>query len=77
LNPYLNYHPPCAQPDVEIDRKGRKRVRHKRYQTRLETLLSLNNPAQYMRDGLCLSARKRIAAASQVQSDAYQLSWSS
>jgi len=34
LNPYLNYHRPCAQADVEIDRKGRKRIRYKRYQTR-------------------------------------------
>jgi len=63
LNPYLNYHRPCAQADVEIDPKGRKRVRYKRYQTPLETLLSLDNPAQYMRDGLSLNALKRIAAA--------------
>ena len=26
LNPYLNYHRPCAQPDAEIDRKGRGRA---------------------------------------------------
>ncbi len=25
LNPYLNYHRPCAQADVEIEEKGRKR----------------------------------------------------
>jgi len=34
LNPYLNYHRPCAQADVKIDEKGRKRVSYKRYQTR-------------------------------------------
>ena len=38
LNPYLNYHRPCAQADVEIDAKGRKRRRYRRYQTPLETL---------------------------------------
>jgi len=61
LNPYLNYHRPCAQADVEIDERGRKRVRHKRYQTPLETLLALEKPAQYLRPGLSINALKRIA----------------
>ena len=63
LNPYLNYHRPCAQADVEIDERGRKRVRYKRYQTPLETLLGLEKPAQYLRQGLSINALKRIAAA--------------
>jgi transposase InsO family protein len=63
LNPYLNYHRPCAQADVEIDEKGRKRVRYKRYQTPLETLLALHKPAQYLRQGLSINALQRIAAA--------------
>lgn len=63
LNPYLNYHRPCAQADVEIDDKGRKRVRYRRYQTPLETLLALEKPAQYMRQGLTINALKRIAGA--------------
>jgi len=62
LNPYLNYHRPCAQADVEIDQKGRKLVRYKRYQTPLETLLALDSPAQYLRQGLSINALKRIAA---------------
>ncbi len=63
LNPYLNYHRPCAQADVKIDEKGRKRVSYKRYQTPLETLLALDKPAQYLRQGLSINALKRIAAA--------------
>jgi transposase InsO family protein len=63
LNPYLNYHRPCAQADVEIDEKGRKRVRYKRYQTPLETLLGLDKPAQYLSHGLSINALKRIAGA--------------
>jgi transposase InsO family protein len=63
LNPYLNYHRPCAQADVEFDERGRKRVRYKRYQTPLETLLALDKPAQYLRQGLSLNALKRIAGA--------------
>ena len=61
LNPYLNYHRPCAQADVEVDAKGRKRRRYRRYQTPLETLLSLPNPQQYLRPGLTLATLKRIS----------------
>jgi len=61
LNPYLNYHRPCAQADVEIDAKGRKRPRYRRYQTPLETLLSLPNAQQYLRHGLSLATLKRIS----------------
>jgi transposase InsO family protein len=60
LNPYLNYHRPCAQADVEIDAKGRKRRRYRRYQTPLETLLALPKPQQYLRPGLTLDTLKRI-----------------
>ena len=63
LNPYLNYHRPCAQADVKIDAKGRKRVTYKRYQTPLETLSLLEKPAQYLRDGLSMKALKRVGAA--------------
>jgi transposase InsO family protein len=63
LNPYLNYHRPCAQADVRIDEKGRKRVSYKRYQTPLETLSLLDKPAQYLRNGLSMNALKRVAAA--------------
>ncbi len=45
LNPYLNYHRPCAQAEVEIDQRGRKRVRYKRYRTPFETLLALDKSA--------------------------------
>jgi transposase InsO family protein len=63
LNPYLNYHRPCAQPEVTIDPKGRKRIRYRRYQTPLETLLALHNPTRYLRPELSTNALKRIAAA--------------
>src|SRR5664279_5305272 len=62
LNPYLNYHRPCAQADVKIDEKGRKRVSYKRYQTPLETLSLLDKPAQYLRNGLSINALNRVAS---------------
>lgn len=43
LNPYLNYHRPCAHPPTSIDAKGRRRIRYLRYQTPLESLLMLPN----------------------------------
>ena len=63
LNPYLNYHRPCAQPEVEIDAKGRKRVRYKHYRTPLESLLLLQNPAQYLRQGMSVNTLNRVAGA--------------
>jgi transposase InsO family protein len=61
LNPYLNYHRPCAQADVETDAKGRIHRRYRRYQTPLETLLALPNPQQYLRPGLTIATIKRVA----------------
>jgi transposase InsO family protein len=63
LNPYLNYHRPCAQPEVEIDAKGRKRVHYKRFQTPLETLMAMEKPNQYLRHGLSVNALQRIQMA--------------
>jgi hypothetical protein len=57
----LTYHRPCAQADVDVDAKGRKRRRYRRYQTPLETLLSLPHPQQYLRPGLTLATLNRIS----------------
>ena len=57
----LNYHRPCAQPDLTLDEKGRTRYVYHRYQTPLETLLALPNPAQYLRPGLTVAVLQRIA----------------
>ena len=63
LNPYLNYHRPCAQADIEVDEKGRQRRHYRRYQTPLETLLALSPPAPVLRPGLTVAVLQRIAAA--------------
>ena len=62
LNPYLNYHRPCAQADIEIDEKGRQQRHYRRYQTPLETLLALR-PAPVLRPGLTVADLQRVAAA--------------
>ena len=63
LNPYLNYHRPCAQADIQVDEKGRQRRHYRRYQTPLETLLALSSPAPVLRPGLTVAVLRRIAAA--------------
>ena len=63
LNPYVNFHRPSAQPEVEIDKKGRKRRLYKQWLTPLEKLLSLEKPEQYLRHGRTLAALKRAAGA--------------
>src|SRR5664279_493510 len=62
LNPYLNYHRPCAQADIQVDEKGRQQHHYRRYQTPLETLLALQ-PAPVLRQGLTVAVLQRIAAA--------------
>jgi transposase InsO family protein len=61
FNPYLNYHRPCAQADIEIDAKGRQQRHYRRYQTPFETLLALPNPGQFLRDGITVAVLTRIA----------------
>jgi len=61
FNPYLNYHRPCAQAEIEIDEKGRQQRIYRRYQTPLETLLARPQPQRYLRPGLTLAVLQRIA----------------
>ena len=63
LNPYVNYHRPSAQAEVQIDAKGRKRRLYKQWQTPLEKLLGLDRPQQFLRPGLTVAALERVAAA--------------
>jgi hypothetical protein len=62
LNPYVNYHRPSAQAEVQIDAKGRRRRLYKLWQTPFEKLLSLDRPQQFLRPGLSLATLKRVAA---------------
>lgn len=63
FNPYLNFHRPCAQPQIHIDEKGRKKCLYKLYQTPLETLQAVPEVAQYLRPGMSIAILQRIAGA--------------
>jgi transposase InsO family protein len=63
FNPYLNFHRPCAQPQLQRDEKGRIRRIYLRYQTPWETLQRLPRAPHYLREGMSLAILKRIAGA--------------
>jgi len=63
FNPYLNFHRPCAQPELSTDEKGRIQRRYRRYQTPWESLQKVPQVAQYLREGMSLSILQRIAGA--------------
>lgn len=54
FNDYLNYHRPCAFPEITIDRKGKekKTYPHENYLTPYGKLKSLANAVQYLKPGL-------------------------
>jgi transposase InsO family protein len=63
LNPYVNYHRPSAQPEIEIDARGRRRRLSKQWRTPLETLLALDRPERFLRPGITIATLQRVAAA--------------
>jgi len=63
FNPYLNFHRPCAQPQLSRDEKGRTRRRYLRYQTPWETLQQLPQPTPYLREGMSFAILTRMAGA--------------
>jgi len=63
FNPYLNFHRPCAQPELSTDEKGRTQRRYRRYQTPWETLQRVPNWAQDLREAMSRSILQRMAGA--------------
>ncbi len=62
LIPYLNFHRPCAFPDVTVLPNGKRKVQYKEYKTPLEKFLSLKEPEQHLRSGVTLADLKRQSA---------------
>ena len=62
LNPYLNYHRPCAQADVETLPDGKRIRRYKRYQTPLETLLALDGHERFLKPDITAERLQSLAA---------------
>lgn len=52
LNPFVNYHRPCAYPDLIVDAKGKVKKVYKTYMTPVQKLLSLPDVEQYLKPGV-------------------------
>ncbi|MBV9480366.1 MAG: transposase family protein [Acidobacteria bacterium] len=63
FNPYLNFHRPCAQPELYTDEKGRTRRRYRLYLTPWESLQQVPRAAQCLRKGMSLAMLQRMAGA--------------
>jgi hypothetical protein len=63
LNPYLNFHRPCAFPVEQIDSRGKLKKTYPltAYKTPYEKLKSLENPSQYLKPGLSFAELDKIA----------------
>jgi hypothetical protein len=66
FNPYLNFHRPCAQPELTTDAKGKQKRVYRHYQTPWETFQKLPKAAEFLKTGQTIKALQRLA---KVESD--------
>ena len=63
LNPYLNFHRPCGQPDVISDAKGKQKRVYRRYETPWEALQKTSNFRNHLKPNQRLEELVQLAAA--------------
>ncbi len=51
LNPYLNFHRPCGQPEIITDQKGKQKRVYRRYATPWEVFANLPEAGEYLKPG--------------------------
>ncbi|HEX7359874.1 MAG TPA: hypothetical protein VF283_05225 [Bryobacteraceae bacterium] len=68
LNPYLNFHRPCAVPETITDRKGKQRRLYRRYATPWENLQAIPDWRRYLKPGI---APEHLQAESRTHSDTH------
>ncbi|WP_419833452.1 hypothetical protein [Endozoicomonas atrinae] len=75
MNPYINYHRPCFYPETRIDKKGKEKkvYRYENMMTPYEKFLSLDQPEQYLKEGITLEQLKTEAEAMSDNEAAEQL----
>ena len=61
FNLYVNYHRPSGFSTDTIDSKGKIRKKYDRYLMPYEKFLSLNNPEQYLKEGVTVQVIENIA----------------
>ena len=66
LNPYINYHRPCAVPQIHTDANGKRRRIYRRWATPFELFKEVPHCGSYLRPGVTLNDLELFA---QKQSD--------
>jgi len=61
FNVYVNYHRPCGFATVTTDDKGKRKKKYDRYLMPYEKLLSLEDPEQYLKEGMTIQMVEDIA----------------
>lgn len=63
FNDYLDYHRPCAFPEIKIDQKGKEKrtYPHNMYMTPYQKFKSLKNAEQYLKDNITFAELDKIA----------------
>jgi len=73
MNPYLNFHRPCAVPELEADRKGKIQRRYHWYATPWEILRQVPDLARDLKPGVTVEALERQGRAQTDQAAARQM----
>jgi hypothetical protein len=63
FNPYLNFHRPCAVPEIVIEAKGKRRRLYRWYATPWQILRQLPGVAGHLRAGITIAGLDRQATA--------------
>jgi transposase InsO family protein len=66
LNPYLNFHRPCGQPEIITDAKGKQKVLYRHYATPWEVFRNLPKAGKLLKPGQRL---KELKQRSEAESD--------
>lgn len=60
LNPYLNYHRPCAFPTVKVDQKGKQKKVYNIYKVPYEALKSISGVRKFLKPGITFEKLDQI-----------------
>lgn len=63
FSPYLNFHRPCAQPEILVQANGKRKRVYRRWTTPWETFGGLPQARQYLKPGLSFATLTRTATA--------------
>jgi len=63
LNPYINFHRPCAVAEIVEESNGKRRRRYRRWATPLEIFSQTPESESYLRDGVSMAELEQVAQA--------------